>query len=133
MDPQATWKLLLDEWEECNWLDVSELADALLEWLAKGGFPPTTMGTRRMGADWNRTLAVAVCTFARDRANSILDAPDGIPMDVAFTLSCDTCNNEGPDTYEAAIAEGWTRLRHTPAGTSENFLGYCAVCRKTDA
>ena len=29
MDPQTTWNTLLEEWTQCNWLDVSELAEAL--------------------------------------------------------------------------------------------------------
>jgi len=106
MDPQATWDALLEEWTQCNWLDVSELAEALLEWLDKEGFPPETMGTRSMGADWNRVLAVAVCKFALQRANNVLDSPNNIPTEVPFTLSCDTCGNEGPDAFDEAIAEG---------------------------
>ena len=50
MDPQTTWNSLLEEWAKRNWLDVSELAEALLEWLSKDGFPPKTIGSRRFGS-----------------------------------------------------------------------------------
>lgn len=132
MDPQATWNRLLEEWESRNWLDVSELAEALLEWLSKDGFPPDTMGNRRLGADWHRELALTMCKFALQRANDVLDSPDQIPSQTPFTLTCATCNNEGPDTYAEAIDEGWTRIEYFPAGASENFLGECPVCRKCD-
>ncbi len=128
MDPQATWNSLLEEWAERNWLDVSELAEALLEWLSKGGFPPDTMGNRNLGADWNRELAQTMCKFALKRANDVLDSPNQIPSQVTFKLTCATCNNEGPDTYAEAIDEGWARI----AGDSENFLGECRVCRESD-
>ena len=133
MDPQATWNALLEEWTQCNWLDVSELAEALLEWLDKEGYPPETISTRSMRADWNRVLVLAVCKFALQRANNVLDSPNNIPTEVPFTLSCDTCGNEGPDAFDEAIAEGWKQLRYTPAGTSENFLGLCPICQAADA
>lgn len=132
MDPQATWNSLLQEWAERNWLDVSELAEALLEWLSKGGFPPDTMGNRNLGADWNRELAQTMCKFALQRASDVLDSPNQIPSGVPFTLTCATCNNEGPDTYAEAIDEGWTRIEYFPDGDSENFLGECPVCRERD-
>ena len=40
MDPQETWKLLLDAYQANDWALVEETAEALLTWLAKGGFPP---------------------------------------------------------------------------------------------
>lgn len=129
MDPQATWNALIENWLECNWQEVSDLAEALLEWLGKDGFPPETMGAQRLGTEWNQILAAAVCTFALHRAQSVLKNPHGIPADVAFALSCDTCNNDGPDSHAEAIAEGWTHLRYTPAGLSENFLGFCPTCQ----
>lgn len=132
MDPQATWNSLLEEWAERNWLDVSELAEALLEWLSKDGFPPDTMGNRNLGADWHRELALTMCKFALRRANDVLDSPNQIPTEVPFTLTCATCNNQGPDSYAEAIDEGWTRIVYYPAGQSENFLGECPVCRERD-
>lgn len=132
MDPQATWDSLLAEWTAGNWLEVFELAEALLGWLEKDGFAPETMGTLRLGADWNRTQATAMATFALQRSNEVLDNPAGIPSTVPFTLSCATCNNEGPSAIDAAINAGWSHFYYVPAGMSENFLGYCPICRERD-
>lgn len=40
MDPESTWKMLLDAYQVSDWPSVEETAEALLSWLAKGGFPP---------------------------------------------------------------------------------------------
>ena len=40
MDPQATWEDLLAAYAESDWERVEELAEVLLQWLARGGFPP---------------------------------------------------------------------------------------------
>ena len=40
MDPQSTWKMLIDAYQANDWPLVEESAEALLAWLAKGGFPP---------------------------------------------------------------------------------------------
>jgi len=118
----------LEEWADGNWLDVFELAEALVEWLSKEGFPPDTMGNRNLGADWNRVLALAMCSFARQRANEVLKSPSQIPRHIPFTLNCSMCNNEGPDTFAEAIEEGWTCIEYDPAGLSSNFLGECRFC-----
>ena len=129
MDPQATWNALIEKWQECDWQEVSLLSEALLDWLNKGGFPPETMSDWRMGADWNRTLALAICTFAWERATNVLESPNGIPPGIPFTLSCDNCGNDGPDSFAEAVSEGWSDLRYTPSGLSENFLGFCPICQ----
>ena len=129
MDPQATWDELVEKWQQCEWQEVSLLAESLLEWLGKDGFPPETMRVLCMGTEWNRVVAFAVCRLAIARATSVLGSPNGIPSDVPFTLSCDTCANEGPDSYDEAIDEGWTHVRYTPKGLSENFFGFCPQCQ----
>jgi hypothetical protein len=40
MDPQETWKTLLDAYQRNDWTVVEEMSEALLTWLARGGFPP---------------------------------------------------------------------------------------------
>ena len=42
MDPQATWEQLQEAYGNAEWETVRELAQALLDWLDSGGFPPTT-------------------------------------------------------------------------------------------
>ena len=84
MDPQTTWNNLLEEWANRNWRDVSELAEALLEWLSKDGFPPDTMGSRNLGADWHRVQALAMCNYALQRASDVLDSPNQIPSQASI-------------------------------------------------
>ncbi len=132
MDPQVTWDLLINEWTQCNWIDVHELAEALQDWMADGGFPPDTSGGKYVGGEWNRIVALAVCKFTLRTANAALNSPNGIPSDVPFAMSCQDCSNEGPNSYDAAISEGWKLVRYTPAGLSENFLGRCPVCQKSE-
>jgi len=59
MDPQATWDMLLQAWSKRNWNEVAELSESLLDWLAKGGFPPETNYPRELGADWDSAVALA--------------------------------------------------------------------------
>jgi hypothetical protein len=61
MDPQATWSMLLDAYQSQDWPLVEELAEALLGWLAGGGFPP-----RLDGRDDCRTRLIVqmVCSQA---------------------------------------------------------------------
>lgn len=132
MDPQATWELLLVAWTRNEWDDVIELASNLLDWLNKEGFAPETCSSHPVGHDWNVVVARAACTFARQRACSVLSDPDGIPENVPFSLTCDTCGNDGPDSHAEAIAEGWTEFQHTPTLVSANFTGLCLTCAKAE-
>ena len=46
MDPNETWKALLEAYRTSDWEQAIELAEALLQWLRIDGFPPsTTIGT----------------------------------------------------------------------------------------
>lgn len=132
MDPQATWNALMQAWTVREWPEVVENAQALLDWLGRDGFPPKTTPVADMGADWNRNVARSAARFALRRAASVLDDANGIPTDVAFTLSCADCNNEGPTTFEVATQQGWTGIRYMPASMSENFLGRCSECSRRD-
>lgn len=64
MDPTATWQLLLDAYADRDWSQIEEAAEALLQWLDRGGFPPQTIPGRQMDAEWNRTIACSACQFA---------------------------------------------------------------------
>ncbi len=57
---------------------------------------------------------------------------DAIPRDVPFTLSCSECDRDSPDSYDEAIADGWTHIVYFPQGCSENFLGLCPACRQEE-
>ena len=75
MDPQITWHSLLAAWTRGNWLDVTELAEALIDWLDKGGFPPKTVAAPELGVDWHRVVAQAAARFALVHAASLLEDP----------------------------------------------------------
>jgi len=128
MDPQETWRMLLDAWFYRNWDDVLELSEALLNWLEKDGFAPQVESPRELGPELNRLLVRTACEFMRKRATVVLESPNGIPQDVGFSLTCSECNNEGPESYDEAIAEGWAGIEYVPHLSSENFLGSCPTC-----
>ena len=125
MDPEATWTELLDAWVRADWESVEISARDLKTWLNGGGFPPDVCRGRKMGAIWNRAMALAGCDLAIETVDKVRGAPDGIPPDVPFVLSCVDCDAEGPGSYDEAITEGWTSIRFFPNSLAENFLGYC--------
>ncbi len=64
MDPQATWDQLLCAYAEGDWDIIEERATDLIEWLDRGGFPPTVLGNPGLGPEWERALARAGCLHA---------------------------------------------------------------------
>ncbi len=66
MDPQATWDQLLAALAEEEWDQVEDFARSLLNWLDRGGFPPTAMGVACLGPDWERAICIAGCRYALD-------------------------------------------------------------------
>lgn len=63
MDPQAAWNEMLEAILQRDWDQVFENAEALLEWMSKGGMPPQT-GEVTMPRHWNRTMAEFGCLMA---------------------------------------------------------------------
>jgi hypothetical protein len=65
----------------------------------------------------------------RWRRRSALEQAVTFPFDplrdVPFVLACVECDCDSPDSYEQAIAEGWTHISYAPDGFSSNFYGYC--------
>ena len=68
MDPQATLRDLLDAVGDRDWDQVDELSEALLTWVQKRGFPPKTLGPKKLGRGWHRAIAEFVCYLAKSRA-----------------------------------------------------------------
>ena len=64
MDPQATWNHLQQAFKEHDWDEVEELAQALLAWLRKGGFPPN------LGAEWDPEFARIIIPVVVERAQN---------------------------------------------------------------
>jgi hypothetical protein len=63
MDPHVAWAELLEARFVRDWDRAEELAQGLLEWLDKGGVPPTTIGDSRLGKKWHRNIAHTACLF----------------------------------------------------------------------
>jgi hypothetical protein len=63
MDPQSTWKQLLSAYTDGDWDLIEELANELLHWLDRGGFPPKVIDHPELD-DWNRALTKAGCQHA---------------------------------------------------------------------
>ncbi len=70
MDPQAAWNHLLEAYSDGDWSVVEELAEGLLHWLLRGGFPPQTVSERNLDDAWNRAIALSAARFARSAARS---------------------------------------------------------------
>lgn len=66
MDPNETWRRMLEAFEASDWEEAIELAQALQSWLRIDGFPPiTSVGTPSLliridDRDVNRQVADAV-------------------------------------------------------------------------
>jgi len=84
VDPQATWDELLEAYAEADWDRVEELADALIRWLQRGGFPPRAVTGSDMGHDWDRAIALAGCRFATAQARKEVRH---VPLET--TMECD--------------------------------------------
>ncbi|TWU34921.1 hypothetical protein [Novipirellula artificiosorum] len=74
MDPQATWNELIRAWSARDVQAAQEAAEALLEWLRKGGFAPLTMQQLPQGDLLHETIATAVCNAVR--LHTSLDFPN---------------------------------------------------------
>ncbi len=48
MDLQVAWENLLDAYADGDWPAATEHAEALLSWMARGGFPPQTGASRQL-------------------------------------------------------------------------------------
>jgi hypothetical protein len=71
MDPQATWEQLQEAYGNADWETARELAQALLAWLDRGGFPPTTEAGDSAGLNERRARVREFCRDAiRRGANS---------------------------------------------------------------
>ena len=52
---------------------------------------------------------------------------------VPFSLVCENCDDGlHIDSYEQAIAEGWSDISYEPHVPMANYLGICPVCRELE-
>ena len=61
MDPQQTWKELLEAVEASDTETARDRALSLMEWLARGGFPPVTGNNLSLTADQHRQTVRDYC------------------------------------------------------------------------
>lgn len=64
MDPQTTWDELHEAVARRDWECVAELAEALLTWIARGGFPPRTSAHDGLSRSWHKDVTYGVCQLA---------------------------------------------------------------------
>ncbi len=67
MDPDTALAELVVAVGDRDWDRIEELADGLLQWLQRRGFPPRTIGPKSLGNEWHRALATFVCHVARSK------------------------------------------------------------------
>jgi hypothetical protein len=54
-----------------------------------------------------------------------------LPDDVPFSLVCSECDaGMEIETYDQALAEGWTDIDYAPDLPMANFIGLCPNCRE---
>jgi len=76
MDPQASWDQLLEAYAEGDWDRVQDLAEGLLHWLRRGGFPPQATTGSDLGQDWDREITLSACRFALAKVGrEVTDVP----------------------------------------------------------
>lgn len=64
MDPQAAWNQLQEAYRNRDWEAVGELAQSLLDWLERGGFPPMTPDAQPDDTVRHRTIVTQFCRSA---------------------------------------------------------------------
>ncbi|MDZ4683530.1 MAG: hypothetical protein SH850_00480 [Planctomycetaceae bacterium] len=67
MDPDAAFAELLAAVGDREWDRIDELADGLLQWLQRRGFPPLTVGSKSLGKEWHSAVATFVCHAAKSK------------------------------------------------------------------
>jgi len=67
MDPDAALTELLAAVGDREWDRIDELADGLLQWLQRRGFPPLTVGPKAPGKQWHAAVATFICHVAKSK------------------------------------------------------------------
>ncbi len=64
VDPERAWADLSQAVAEARWEDAAEIADNLVCWLSKGGFPPKITGTQAFDKIIVNSTAQAIATWS---------------------------------------------------------------------
>ncbi len=67
MDPQTTWEEILSHYRLEQYEEARHSAEALLDWLAKGGFAPRTIEGLAAEDPLQRHVALSVIRFITRR------------------------------------------------------------------
>jgi len=114
MDPNQTYRNLFEAMKSGDFLTARELALALKDWFAKGGFYPYQHTPEAMHA----------------YIASVLRRTAGHGPKPNFSLVCRYCDDGmGIDSEEEAIDAGWTEILPAFALPQANFVGLCPDCR----
>ncbi len=116
MDPYQTYLAMFEAMQTNDHETARELAFALHDWIAKGGFCPDQV-----------TLAAMQVAI-----HSVLRRTDRQLAEPAFSLTCRECDaGEDVETEEQAIALGWTEIEPAFDLPQANYCGLCPDCRET--
>lgn len=117
MDPNQTFLDMFEAMKNKEFETALELALALKNWFAKGGFYPHQYTPQAMHA----------------YIASVLRRTTAYGPEPVFSLVCQHCDaGEGVDSEEQAIAEGWSEIEPAFALPQANFCGLCPDCREMD-
>ncbi|MCA9065798.1 MAG: hypothetical protein KDA96_22170 [Planctomycetaceae bacterium] len=114
MDPNQAYLDMFEAMKANDFETARELALALKNWFAKGGFYPYQFTPEAMHA----YLA------------SVLRRTAGHGPEPPFSLVCRHCDAGGEiETEEQAIGEGWSEIEPAFALPQANFCGLCPDCK----
>ncbi|WP_254508990.1 hypothetical protein [Anatilimnocola floriformis] len=117
MDPYQTYLDMFAAMRDGEFENARELALALKDWFAKGGFYPYQVTETAMHA----------------YIASVLRRTAGHGPAPAFSLVCRYCDaGDGLATEAAAIAEGWSEIELALALPMANYCGLCPDCKTRD-
>ena len=77
MDPDTALREMLEAVEAGDCDRVQELSEALNGWMAKGGYPPKTLGTWKLGLVWHVATTKALCRLARAHVRVVASQKKG--------------------------------------------------------
>jgi hypothetical protein len=63
MDPNQTWSDLSRAIERDDWDEATDLGEALVDWIERGGFPPTITGIQAFDRIVTAATAQAVAAW----------------------------------------------------------------------
>jgi hypothetical protein len=117
MDPNQSFLDMFQAMKAKDFETARELALALKDWFARGGFYPHQYTPEAMHA----------------YIASVLRRTAGHGPEPIFSLVCLNCDaGEGIESEEQAIEEGWSEIETAFALPQANYCGLCPDCRSAE-